>query len=142
MSACSAWAIEGGQPLVLTEIASAEAVAVGRDTEVARLVDAVRDESWQPPVDGISNDPAETVAAVLYCCRTTDGLAMAVRRAVSLGGDTDTVAALVGGVLGCQLSPAAIGDQLRWLGRVALPSRDHLKTLATSLATMRLSANG
>jgi ADP-ribosylglycohydrolase/tetratricopeptide (TPR) repeat protein len=142
MSACAAWAIEGAQPPLLTEIAKMEAAVVGPDTKVARTVDAVREDSWQPPVDGITSDPAETVAAVLYCCRTTDGLATALRRAVSLGGDTDTVAALVGGVLGCQLSPAAVSEQLTWLDRVLLPARDHLATLAKSLATMRLAGDG
>jgi ADP-ribosylglycohydrolase len=142
MSACAAWAIEGAQPPLLAEIADLEASVVGADTNVARAVAAVHDDSWTPPADGITLDPAETVAAVLYSCRSTAGLASALRRAVSLGGDTDTVAALVGGLLGSQLSPAAVNEQLTWLDRVSLPASDRLAALATSLAKIRLAANG
>ena len=142
MSACAAWAIEGAQPHLLAEIAEFEASVTGRETNVARAVAAVRDGSWEPPADGISLSPADTVAAVLYACHPGDGLAAALRRAVGLGGDTDTVAALVGGLLGCQLSSAQVREQLPWLGRVVLPEGDHVVALATSLARMRLVGDG
>jgi ADP-ribosylglycohydrolase len=142
MSACAAWAIEGAQPQLLAEIAGLEAAVIGPETNVARAVTAVRDGSWAPPADGITLNPADTVAAVLFACRPGDGLAAALRRAVSLGGDTDTVAALAGGLLGCQLSPAQVREQLPWLDRVILPERDHVVALATSLARKRLDGDG
>ena len=142
MSACAAWAIEGAEPPLLTEIAGLEAAAVGPNTNVARAVAQVHNDMWEPPVNGITLDPAETVAAVLYVCRSTDGLAAALRRASSLGGDTDTVAALAGGLLGCRLSPTAVVAQLTWLDRVNLPARDRLRALATSLADIRLAGDG
>lgn len=142
MSACAAWAIEGAKPPLLAEIANLEAAVVGPETNVARSVAAVHDNSWAPPMNGITLDPAETVAAVLYSCRSSDGLVATLRRAVSLGGDTDTVAALVGGLLGSQLSPAAVREQVTWLDRVDLPAGNRLAALATSLAEIRLTANG
>jgi ADP-ribosylglycohydrolase len=142
MSACAAWAIEGAQPPLLAEIAKLEAAVVGPDTNVARAVAAVYDNSWTPPLDGITLDPAETVAAVLYSCRSTDGIVAALRQAVSLGGDTDTMAALVGGLLGSQLSQVTVSEQLTWLDRVSLPARDRLAALAKSLAKIRLADNG
>lgn len=142
MSACAAWAIEGAQPPLLIEIAQLEAVVIGPETAVPHAIAAVSENTWEPPPDGITLDPAETVAAVLYSCRFADGLRDALRRAVSLGGDTDTVAALVGGLLGSQMSPAAITEQLRWLDRVKLPARERVTAVATSLAETRLAKRG
>ena len=80
------------------------------------------------------------MTAALYCCQTADGdLVAALRLAVSLGGDTDTVAALVGGLLGCRLAPAEVWAQLTWLDRVSLPPPDALSRLGGALAGIRLA---
>src|SRR5215472_11734017 len=49
--------------------------------------------------------------------------------AVSLGGDTDTVAAITGGILGCRSAKVRIG----WLDRVILPDAAALDRLADGL---------
>lgn len=143
MAACASWAVEGASPEVLVEIASQEADAVGPETAVAGAIGLLARGGWEPPEVGISLAPAETVAAVLHCCLAAGGdIVAALRLAVALGGDTDTVAALVGGLLGCRLPLTEIENRLTWLQRVDLPSRDHLGHLAGELARIRLAAHG
>jgi ADP-ribosylglycohydrolase len=61
-----------------------------------------------------------------------------MRYAVGLGGDTDTVAAITGGVLGCRSAEVRIG----WLERVILPDAAALDRLAGGLREMRRAAYG
>ncbi|CAN5499791.1 ADP-ribosylglycohydrolase family protein [soil metagenome] len=50
-----------------------------------------------------------TIQAVAGCLAThSDDLESAVRLAVESGGDTDTIAAIVGGILGARLGPSAV----------------------------------
>ncbi|WP_421914541.1 ADP-ribosylglycohydrolase family protein [Nonomuraea polychroma] len=57
-----------------------------------------------------------------------------MRYAVSLGGDTDTVAAIIGGILSCRQDSADIP----WAPQVALPAG--LDALAEGLWAMRRAA--
>jgi ADP-ribosylglycohydrolase len=61
-----------------------------------------------------------------------------MRYAVGLGGDTDTVAAITGGILGCRSAEATIG----WLDRVILPDADALDRLAGGLREVRRASYG
>lgn len=56
-------------------------------------------KSWIPPENGISLDPLETLLAVLWSVRGANNCKDVFSRACWLGGDTDTVAALSGGLL-------------------------------------------
>ena len=62
-----------------------------------------RGGTWRPGAGGVTLDAADTLAAVVHvlatCGEDPDG---AMRYAVGLGGDTDTVAAITGGILGCR----------------------------------------
>jgi ADP-ribosylglycohydrolase len=62
----------------------------------------------------------------------------AVLSAVRLGGDTDTVAALVGGLLGCGLEVDEVREQLDWLDDVRLPPMEDLQRLAAGLSALRI----
>ncbi len=53
-------------------------------------------ESWTPSAEGTSLDPLETLLAVLWVVESAQNCADAYSLACSLGGDTDTVAALAG----------------------------------------------
>jgi ADP-ribosylglycohydrolase len=59
------------------------------------------------------------VASVLHVLREAKDLATALKHAVALGGDTDTTAAIVGGILGCQLED--VESQIPWISRVGMP---------------------
>jgi ADP-ribosyl-[dinitrogen reductase] hydrolase len=77
------------------------------------------------------------VVYVLRHAETSDlAVADAMRYAVSLGGDTDTVAAIVGGILGCRID----GDvDIPWLPRVRLPDDAELDALSRALSSLRRS---
>jgi len=142
MSACASWAIEGAPPGLLTEIAVEEAMAVGAHTAVAEALTMLHEGRWTPPSAGISLDAAETATAVLYCCQEADGdLVASLHLAVSLGGDTDTVAALTGGLLGCRLTPDEVRARLNWLDKVTQPPAADLARIAKALAGIRLTAD-
>jgi ADP-ribosylglycohydrolase len=143
IAACASLALEGAAVSELVDVGLDEAAAVAaRLGGGAAVVDAlrdVRDRRWIPPRGGISLDPAETVGAVLQCCRQAEGdLPAALRLAVRLGGDTDTVAGLVGGLLACRSTPAQVAADLPWLHRASLPPQAQLIALSRQLARMRL----
>jgi ADP-ribosylglycohydrolase len=53
-------------------------------------------ENWSPHEGGVSLDPIETLKAVIWSVTHGDSVLSTYRAACSLGGDTDTVAALAG----------------------------------------------
>ncbi|MGH3995760.1 MAG: ADP-ribosylglycohydrolase family protein, partial [Pseudonocardiaceae bacterium] len=106
--------------------------------EALRVVAAAAEGSWQPGPNGVPLDAAQTVAAVVHVLRTRADLASALPFAVSLGGDTDTVAALVGGILGGRQGGAVA--ELPWLDRVRMDDRDRVTELASRLSEQRRTA--
>jgi len=81
-------------------------------------------------------DAVDTVVAALHCVRTADSLRSGILAAVRLGGDTDTVAALVGGLLGAR--EAAVKVTLPWSGGVRLPAEEYIGELAQGLVDLRI----
>jgi ADP-ribosyl-[dinitrogen reductase] hydrolase len=79
------------------------------------------------------------VASVLHVLREARDLATAMKRAVALGGDTDTTAAIVGGILGCQLEDAE--SQIPWLSNVGMPDARLIEATAAGLYELRRSLN-
>ncbi len=61
-----------------------------------------------------------TLEAVIWCFLNTDNYKDAVLKAVNLGGDTDTIAALTGGVAGLYYGYNSIQEE--WISAVANPS--------------------
>jgi ADP-ribosyl-[dinitrogen reductase] hydrolase len=82
-------------------------------------------------------DALTTMANVLHVLRGATGLATAMKHAVALGGDTDTTAAIVGGILGCQLED--VESQIPWLPSVAMPDASLIEAAATGLYELRRS---
>ena len=88
------------------------------------------DGTWHPAATGVGLDVIDTLAAVIHviqALRREPDPAEAMRRAVLLGGDTDTAAAIVGGVLGARHPDL----DMPWSSGVALPAS--LATLASAL---------
>jgi ADP-ribosylglycohydrolase len=121
--------------------------AVARDVEWSRtdLVPAQLDPiaralngTWRSDPAGVSLDAVETLAAVVTVVRKVleDRLTVAgaLRYAIGLGGDTDTVAAIAGGIIGSR-EPG--GPDIPWLARVGLPDRDVLDAASAALAALR-----
>ena len=93
--------------------------------------------AWTPASTGVALNAADTLAAVVHVLAMCgDDLEKAIRYAVSLGGDTDTVAAITGGILGCRTADAAIS----WLDDVILPDAAELERLSAGLREARRAA--
>ena len=142
IAACASWALEGASPSTLLEAAIEEAreaaQAVTTEPRLAEMLTQVSAGTWEPPANGISLDPYETVAAVLWCATRATSLRSGLVSAVQLGGDTDTVAALVGGLMGCKLTAEQVRAELPWHRLVVLPEPESaIAETAAALATTR-----
>jgi ADP-ribosyl-[dinitrogen reductase] hydrolase len=93
--------------------------------------------AWGPYQAGMVLDAVATVASVMLVLRESQGLATAMKHAVSLGGDTDTVAAIVGGILGCQSED--VESEIPWLSSVTLPEPELIDAAAVGLYKLRRS---
>jgi ADP-ribosyl-[dinitrogen reductase] hydrolase len=78
------------------------------------------------------------VVSVLQALQEAKDLVTAIKHAVALGGDTDTTAAIVGGILGCQLQD--VESQIPWLPRVRMPDARQIEATAAGLWELRQSA--
>jgi ADP-ribosyl-[dinitrogen reductase] hydrolase len=142
IAACASWALEGATPAVLLRVAAEEAReaarTVGTDAKLAEMLTQVSTGTWQAPAEGVSLDPYDTVTAVLSCVAPAPSLRGGLVSAVQLGGDTDTVAALVGGLLGAKLTVEQVHDELPWHQAVVLPEpQSAMSEIAAALATVR-----
>ena len=73
---------------------------------------------WCAPIDGISLDPLETLQAVVWVVKRANDVADAFSLACSLGGDTDTVAALAGALFAARWPEKADFYSIPWLNDV------------------------
>jgi ADP-ribosylglycohydrolase len=142
IAACASWALEGASPSMVLEAAAEEAreaaQEVTADARLAEMLTQMSAGTWEPPANGISLDPYETVAAALWCATRATSLRSGLVNAVKLGGDTDTVAALVGGLMGCKLTAEQVRIELSWHQLVVLPEPDTaIAEAAAALATTR-----
>jgi ADP-ribosylglycohydrolase/tetratricopeptide (TPR) repeat protein len=142
MATCASWALEGASPSMLlaaaTEEARQAAQAVTTETRLAEMLTQVSAGTWEPPANGISLDPYETVAAALSCATRATSLRSGLVSAVQLNGDTDTVAALAGGLMGCKLTAEQVRAELPWHQLVVLPEpANAIAETAAALATAR-----
>jgi ADP-ribosyl-[dinitrogen reductase] hydrolase len=94
---------------------------------------------WTPNTVAPTLDAFTTVASVLQVLREANGLATAMKHAVALGGDTDTTAAIVGGILGCQLEDAQ--SQIPWLSNVGMPDARLIEATAAGLYELRRTSH-
>jgi len=91
--------------------------------------------AWGPYRAGMTLDAVATVASVMQVLRESQGLATAMKHAVSLGGDTDTAAAIVGGILGSQAGD--VEGEIPWLSSVLLPEIAIVEATAAGLYGLR-----
>ena len=143
IAAMASYAVEGCPAGELITVALAELEHALRACPAAavwlRTGRAAADGSWRPGPAGVTLNAAGTLAAVVHVLAACgDDLDGAMRYAVSLGGDTDTVAAITGGILGCRSADVTIG----WLDHVMLPPAAELDRLATGLREARRAGYG
>lgn len=139
-AAMASAALDGASPLdaVPTETNWAE-TEFGIDLTPVRRAGA---GDWWPHRNGVGLYALDTVAAVVGVVRHATEhrltVADALRHAVSLGGDTDTVAAIAGGILGGR-EPGT--PEIPWLDRVDLPDSAVIDDLSAALAALRSSTS-
>jgi ADP-ribosylglycohydrolase len=141
VAAMASWALEGYQidAVVAAGFDEAEQMA-GWYALPADTMEPIRQGAsgaWGPYRAGMALDAVGTVATVMQVLRESEGLATARKHAVSLGGDTDTVAAIVGGLLGCQSED--VEREIPWLSRVTLPEPELIEAVAAGLDRLRRS---
>ena len=141
-AACASWALEGADSALILEVAREEAIAAVRvcraDASIIEMLAALTDGDWHPNPECGLLDPYETLLRVLSCIDREHELAPALLTAVQMGGDTDTVAALVGGIIGCGHPPDIVRAQLPWAGLAQVPDNVLLGRLATGLGDVRV----
>jgi ADP-ribosylglycohydrolase len=143
VAAMASYALEGCPVADLLSVAREEferALADRPATAVwLETVLGAAEGTWRPGAQGVAMGAAETLAAVVHVLAVCgENVEAAMRYAVGLGGDTDTVAAITGGILGCRLSSRDVG----WLDRVVVPDAGELDRLAAGLHEVRRAAYG
>ncbi|THA41909.1 ADP-ribosylglycohydrolase family protein [Streptomyces sp. A1547] len=129
--------LDGGDPLA----ALPEALAAVHPDHRERY-GLVLGPDWHPGLATEFNGAVwPCLGSAVWALRTTTGFAEAVRAAVDLGGDTDTVAAVTGTLAGARYGQAAIPPEWTAPLHVPLPGfgnrvldADGLRALAQSLA--------
>jgi ADP-ribosylglycohydrolase len=148
ISACvvaelAAWAVDQHpvDAVVAAGLREAEELAQQHELHPATLQPLRQATSgdWPPNTAEPTLDAFTTVASVLHVLREARGLATAMKRAVALGGDTDTTAAIVGGILGCQLED--VGSQIPWLPSVGMPDAGQIEATAAGLCELRRTSH-
>lgn len=94
-------------------------------------------ENWSAPDTGISLNPVETLAAVLWVASRASDCADAYRLSCEMGGDTDTVAALAGGLIAARTFTASDLLAIGWIDEVVWSEIDEVSAAATALSRMR-----
>ncbi len=143
-AACASWTLEGASGRMLLDVAIDEEAQArslcGASNRLGVMLASLAAASWQPPPHGIGLDPAETVTAALACTLRASSLRDGLLRAVRMGGDTDTVAAITGGLLGARLTVTDVLAELPWHAAVLLPNAVLVTETSSALAAVRTSA--
>jgi len=123
------WGLEDSDAILAAAVAEVDWLGLPDFDDVRRAADG----AWTAPAVGIGLDAAQTAAAVTHVIHGSADAAEAMTTAVLLGGDTDTVAAIVGGILG----GAGGQNAPHWWGQVSFPENAEVDDLAGRLAGMR-----
>jgi ADP-ribosyl-[dinitrogen reductase] hydrolase len=119
---------DGGDPLAAAHDQATE------HGKVTQLIDAARDRDealLAEEATGLEKGACWTTLGIgLYALDAIDGYERGISWTISLGGDTDTNAAVAGALLGCRHGPDAIPS--RWLA--PLRDRERIERAADALA--------
>ncbi|NWG47376.1 MAG: ADP-ribosylglycohydrolase family protein [Alphaproteobacteria bacterium] len=139
VAAMGAWSIEG-EPIdrIIAQALSETRLALdllGAPPALMTPIESAAKGKWQVPDDGVPFLGMETVAAVVTVLRQAASTEDCIIRAVCLGGDTDTCAAVAAG-----LHAGATGDDvISWRDDVPLIADPVMARLAEGLAWQRQS---
>lgn len=91
---------------------------------------------WEPPKAGIPLDPLETLAAVVWVVARSSTALEAFQLSCEIGGDTDTVSALAGGLIAAGGNGADLLS-IPWIDDVKWDEVPDLLTASSQLAELR-----
>jgi poly(ADP-ribose) glycohydrolase ARH3 len=108
--------------------------------ETRELREALTEAATPRAADGIPSSALRSVPVAIMLGAGADSFEAAVRSAVALGGDTDTVAAMAGAIAGARFGVAGI--PARWLDALedGAYGRRHVEELADQLVSRAASA--
>lgn len=122
-------------PAAISDILRAEASQLpSLDSGIVRWLRGI--DTWAPPEAGIALDPIETLAAVVWVADRADSQLEGYRLSCELGGDTDTVAALAGGLIAAR-RPTSTLEDVPWIDDVMWSEIPEIVAAAARLAQMR-----
>jgi len=139
VAAMGAWSIEG-EPIdrIITQALSETRLALdllGAPSTLMRPIVSAAEGNWRVTHGGVPFLGMETMAAVIAVLRKASSTEDCIVRAVCLGGDTDTCAAIAAGI-----HAGATGDDaISWRDNVPLVADLALARLSEGLAWQRLS---
>jgi ADP-ribosyl-[dinitrogen reductase] hydrolase len=112
-------ALDGNDPLTVLDDALAQVGSAHRERWATVLA-----PGWTPDQATEFNGAVwPALGTALWALRTTGGFEQALRAAVDVGGDTDTVAAISGGLVGAVYGLDAIPE--RWTAPLHVPLPGH-----------------
>ena len=141
ISALASWSLENKKLKDICQIALEESevcskIYGGGEGVHEAIMKTINGEMF-PYSRTLGADPAETLAAIVYCLRLSKPIRDTMIACVSLGGDTDTTTALLGGLLGTNTTLSDLRKQLTWLDKVKLPEEADIKEVAQGLSRIR-----
>jgi len=137
VAAMGAWSVQGApigriMDQALSETQSALDL-LGAPLDLIAPIEGAAKGEWQVPSDGVPFLGIETVAAVVAVLRKSVSTEDCIIRAVCLGGDTDTCAAIAAGIR----AGATGDDAISWRDGMPLTADPVMARLAEGLALRR-----
>jgi ADP-ribosyl-[dinitrogen reductase] hydrolase len=137
VAAMGAWSVEGAPIDQTTDRGLAEArVALsllGVEAILLAPIECAIKDAWHPPPNGVPFAGIETVAAVITVLRAAQWIEDCIIRAVRLGGDTDTTAAIAAGIFAAWRDTPVVS----WRDEVPFLRENDLAAIAQQLARRR-----
>jgi ADP-ribosylglycohydrolase len=137
VAAMGTWSVEGEDVGIAIERALPEAMTaldiLGAPHVLVAPLQQAADGNWRAPDAGVPFQGIETVAAVISVLRHAESTEDCITRAICLGGDTDTSAAIAAGIFA-----ASTGDDaISWRDKVPLLAELDALQLPQRLARLR-----
>ncbi len=92
-----------------------EEIAASHNLSIELRELLVAHENWKPPTEGITLDPIETLFAFHFVASLNSTVLGAYKDACLLKGDTDTVSALAGSLVGARFGKESQFQSIPWL---------------------------
>ena len=94
--------------------------------------------NWVPPTAGISLDPIETLFAFTFVAEQNTTVMSAYKGACRLKGDTDTVSALAGSLVGARFAGESQFESIPWLTEIGWDEISSLESIIDLVTRKRI----